>query len=284
MEITASLLDFIQDDYLPKEKVIPERITKDLLLECEQEFCAYCDAPLVKYYTTQPRLLVTLRFDIWLTVKNKHCINPECPMCQRKTAVHNPELERFVLYDHRYAYDVILLLGYLIYKKYYTEQGVIAYLLETHGIVITQPDVNHYKRIALAISEATLICNVDKVRKGLETLPFRVYSLDGTNSNFSKTLFIVRDLISGMVLGVAMLTEHDKDTIHQFLETIFTRFGRPDYLIGDGERGLIAAARQFYLDIPFQYCHQHFLKNLGKALMEEADKNLNKALKKTILN
>ena len=84
METTASLLDFIQDDYIPKEKVIPERIKKEILLECEDTCCAYCGAPLYKYYTTQPRLLVTLRFDIMLSVKHKHCTNSECLMCQNK--------------------------------------------------------------------------------------------------------------------------------------------------------------------------------------------------------
>jgi hypothetical protein len=205
-------------------------------------------------------------------------------MCQKKMRIHNPELERFVHYDHRYAYDVILLIGHLIYHNFYTEQEVVQYLLEEHGIVLSQPDINHYKRIALAISEATLVCNTPQIRAGLAALPVRIYVLDGTNSNFSKTLFIVRELMTGMTLGVALLTEHDKETIHQFLESIFTQFGRPDFMVGDGERGVISAARKFYLEIPFQYCHQHFLKNLGKALMEDTEKDLNRILKKTILN
>ena len=66
----------------------------------------------------------------------------------------------------------------------------------------------------------------------------------------------------------------------EFLEEIFQKFGRPDFLIGDGERGLIGAVRKFYLDIPFQYCQQHFLKNMGKALMEDLIKKLNSVLKK----
>jgi hypothetical protein len=279
---SVSLIDYVQDNFVPQKKVIPERITKELLLECEQTHCTFCDSPLYSHYTSNSRLLVTVRFNLWLRVEYVQCLNPDCFMHQNKISIHNPELERFMLYDHRYALDITFLIGHLIYKENYTEQKVVTYLLENHGIAITQPDVNHYKRIALAISEATLICNAEKVRKGLDALPFRVYSIDGTNSNFSKTLFIVRDLISGMVLGVAMLTEHDKDTIHQFLEAIFGKFGRPDYLVGDGERGLIAAARLYYMDIPFQYCQQHFLKNLGKALMEETAKSLNKLQKKNI--
>jgi transposase len=284
MENTISLLNFIQDDYIPKPKEIPPRINKDLMLECEEKDCPCCGQPLAKYYTTKLRLLITIIYDLNLSVRYKKCNNPTCLMAQTKVAFHNLELERFMYYDHTYAYDVILLIGHLIFQKHNTEHKVVQFLLENHGITISQPEVNHYKRIALAISEATLISNVDKIRQGLDKQPYRIYVLDGTNSNFSKTLFIVRDLISGTVLGVAMLTEHDKDTIHQFLEGIFERFGQPDYLVGDGERGLIGAARQFYLDIPFQYCQQHFLKNLGKALMENTVKDLNKMLKKTILN
>ena len=61
---------------------------------------------------------------------------------------------------------------------------------------------------------------------------------------------------------------HDADTIHDFMEAVFQKFGVPDYMVGDGERGLIGAVREYYSDIPYQYCHRHFLDNMGKSLME----------------
>jgi hypothetical protein len=281
MEIITSLFGYIKDDYIPPPIVIPTREVKEVLLDCEEINCPFCGALLRVYYTTKPRFLISILFDMRIRVRNKRCTNPDCIMCQNHIPIHNSELERIVFYDHRYAYDVILLIGHLTSINY-TENDVAKYLLENHGIDICQPDVNHYKHIALAISQATLLSNVNTVRERLAALPCRVYSLDGTNSNFSETLFIVRELITGLVLGVAILTEHDKETVHVFLEGIFTRFGQPDYLVGDGERGIIAAARGFYPDLPFAYCQQHFLKNLGKALMEDVEKDLNKALKKTI--
>ena len=282
MENTTSLFSYIKDDYIPPPVIIPTWEVKEVLLEYEETCCSLCGTPLRVYYTTKPRFLVTILYDMWIRVKNKRCPNPDCIMCQNHIPIHNTDLEQIVFYDHRYAYDVILLIGYLIAKNY-TEKEVAKFLLEKHGIDMCQPDVNHYKRIALAISQATLLSNADTVRERLATLPCRVYSLDGTNSNFSETLFIVRELITGLVLGVAILTEDDKDTIHAFLEGIFTCFGRPDFLVGDGERGVIAAAWGFYADIPFAYCQQHFLRNLGKSLMEDVEKDLNKLLKKTIL-
>ncbi len=230
MEITTSLFGYIKDDYIPPPIVIPTREVKEILLDCEETNCPLCGALLRVYYTTKPRFLISILFDMWISVRNKRCTNPDCIMCQNHIPIHNPDLERIVFYDHQYAYDVILLIGHLTSINY-TENEVAKYLLDNHGIDICQPDVNHYKHIALAISQATLLSNIDTVRERLAALPCRVYSLDGTNSNFSETLFIVRELITGLVLGVAILTEHDKETVHTFLEEIFTRFGRPDYLV-----------------------------------------------------
>ena len=153
---------------------------------------------------------------------------------------------------------------------------MVKYLLKEHGITISQPSVNNYKRIALALGEALIMGNEEKIKSGLDKLSFRVYSIDGLSSNRSRTLFIVRDLISGTVLGSALLDKHDADTIHDFMEAVFQKFGVPDYMVGDGERGLIGTVREYYSVIPYQYCHRRFVDNMGKTLM----KDFYKALKK----
>lgn len=70
------------------------------------------------------------------------------------------------------------------------------------------------------------------------------------------------------VLRLALLDKHDTDTIHNFMEAVFQKFGTPDYMVGDGETRLIGAMRKYYSDILYQYCQRHFLDNLGKVLMK----------------
>lgn len=282
MPVVTSLIEYIKDEYIPKKKVIPERIKKYVVLKCFETCCPICGETLVPYYTSKPRKIITLECDLYLKVKYMQCDNGNCFTCKSHIGMHNPELDRIVLTKHHYAFDVTLLIGYLAYQDHKTELQIVTYLLEEHGIIISQPNVNHHKKIALAISEATLISNTKKVKMQLDKLPKRVYVLDGTSSNRSKTLFIIRELITGTVLGVSILTKHDEDTIKEFMENIFNQFGRPDFLVGDGERGLLAAVRNHCQDIPYQYCHTHFFKNMGKALMEELFKSLNKSLKKTL--
>ncbi len=276
MEKTTSLRHFIKDEFVPEPKQIPTRIKKEVTLDLEESVCPLCGEPLDYYYLSNERPLITIKYDIALRVVHKKCVNEECIACSSKRDFYNPSLDLYMLPKKKYAMDVVLLIGHLIQQEHYTEEEVVTYLLEEHGITISQPSVNNYKRIALALGEALIRGNEEKIKKGLDELPVRVYSIDGLSSNRSRTLFVIRDVISGTILGSALLDRHDAETIHEFMEAVFQRFGPPDYMVGDGERGLLAAVREYYSDIPYQYCQRHFLNNMGKALMED----LHKALKK----
>ena len=270
------MVDFIKDEFVPEPKQVPERSKKELTLDLEDKFCPFCGHLLEYYYTSKPRLLVTIEHDISLRVIHYHCVNEGCVAAASNRRFYSPSFDTCVLPKKMYAMDVVLLIGYLIQQEHKTEEEVANYLLEEHGITITQPCVNKYKRVDLALGEALVAGNAERIKDGLDKLPFRVYSIDGLSSNRSRTLFVIRDLISGTVLGSALLDEHDADTIHDFMETVFQQFGVPDYMIGDAQTGLIGAVRKYYPAIPYQYCHRHFLNNMGKDLMED----LYKALKK----
>ena len=276
MEKAISLIDFIKDEFVPEPKQIPERIKKEVTLDLEDIFCPFCRYPLEYHYWSNAKPLITIKYDISLRVVHKRCVNEECVACTSKRNFYNPSLDLYVLPKKTYAMDVILLIGHLIQQEHYMEEDVVKYLLKEHGITISQPSVNNYKQIAMALGEILIQGNKEKIKSGLDVLPVRVYSIDGLSSNRSRTLFVIRDLINRTVLGSVLLDKHDDDAIHDFMEAVFHKFGVPDYMVGDGEHGLIGAVRKYYRDIPYQYCQRHFLDNLGKALMED----LYKALKK----
>ena len=269
MEKTISLIDYIKDEFVPEPPKIPERIEKEVTLDLEEIYCPFCGHLLEYHYLSNARPLITLEYDISLKVVHKKCVNQECIAFAAGRNFYNPSLDLYMLPKKMYAMDVTLLIGYLIQQENYTEEEVVKYLLEEHGITISQPSVNNYKRIALALGETLIVENHEKIKEGLDGLPCRIYSIDGLSSNKSKTLFIIRELISGTVLGSALLDKHDSETIHDFMAAVFQKFGDPDYMVGDAERGLLGAVREYYSHIPYQYCQRHFLDNMGKALMED---------------
>jgi len=262
-----TLKDYVRDDFVPKPKEPPARVVEEVILPCDEEVCPFCGAPLVYWYLSTKRTLITIPYDVKLQVVHKKCVNEECPACQQERAFYNPTLDQYALPNHHLALDVTLLIGDLIFQDHYTEKDVVKYLREEHGICVTQPTVNNYKNICLALGQAMLADDGGKIRQALDQAPARVYSIDGVASNKSKTLFIIREVFSGVTLGAALLDAHDAKTIHAFMEQVFEAFGRPEFLVGDGQTGLIGAAREYYPDISYQYCHRHFLCNLGKALM-----------------
>ncbi|MHA1660050.1 MAG: hypothetical protein ACTSUT_13130, partial [Promethearchaeota archaeon] len=78
METTTNLIDFIKDKFVPEPKEIPERFKKELILDLEENFCPFCGYPLEYYYTSKPRLLITIEHDISLRVVHKRCENEGC--------------------------------------------------------------------------------------------------------------------------------------------------------------------------------------------------------------
>ena len=279
MQTVTSLQPYVKDDFIPLPKQPPNRPHEELKLDLKDLACPFRGAHLAIYYYTHVRTLVTLPTDVALVVVHRTCTNEECLACVAEHDFYNTSLDLYALPNRPLALDVILLIGHLTQQREHslTEQEVVDYLWREHGIQTTQPRVNEYKHLAIALGEAILSTNAAKIKADLDKLPVRVYSIDGLSSNRSRTLFVIRDLFSGAVLGVALLDQHDANTIHAFLEKVFLAFGKPNFLVGDGETGVYGAACQFYPEIPYQYCQRHFLDNLGSALMGD----LHEALKNT---
>ena len=165
MELITNLIDFIKDEFVPEPKEVPERIKKELTLDLEDLFCPFCGHTLEYYYTNKPRLLVTIKNDITLRVVHRRCVSEECVAATLNRSFYNPSMDLYVLPKKMYAMDVVLLIGYLIQQKNKTEEGVAKYLLEAHGIKICQSSVNKYKRIALALGEALIRGNAERIKR-----------------------------------------------------------------------------------------------------------------------
>ena len=242
----------------------------------EYIFCPFCGHPLEYHYKSNKKTLITLNYEIELHVIHRKCVNEECQACIVGRNFYNHSLDLYALPKRRFALDVTFLIGHLIHEENYTEEEVVEYLLNEHGISICQASVSNYNKICLALSETILANNPSKIKEGLDKLPFKIYTIDGLSSNKSRTLFVVRELLTGVILGMALLDNHDAKSMREFMEKIFQAFGKPDGMVGDGEKGLMRAVREYYDDIPYQYCQRHFLDNLGGALMKELNQEAKK--------
>lgn len=95
-------------------------------------------------------------------------------------------------------------------------------------------------------------------------------------------LWLFVDLISNRVLKVVILKNADSNTLHNLIEGILKEFDVE--LIGgvsDKQNSITTMHKKYYSDIPWQYCHFHFLQNLWNHI-EVKDGNLHKKLSKMV--
>jgi hypothetical protein len=107
-----------------------------------------------------------------------------------------------------------------------------------------------------------------------------ILHIDGTCQGDSPILFAGLDELSGVVLeSVKMPSEH-ADTLIPLLTGIRLRYGVPLGLVHDMGRGILAAVAVVFPGVADYICHFHFLRDIGKDLLEKEYNDLRSGLQK----
>jgi len=95
-------------------------------------------------------------------------------------------------------------------------------------------------------------------------------------------LWLFVDLISNRVLKVVILQSADAQTLHEQVEEILADY-EVELLggVSDKQNSIISMHEKYFSEIPWQYCHFHFLQNLWNHI-EVKDGNLHKKLSKIV--
>jgi hypothetical protein len=89
------------------------------------------------------------------------------------------------------------------------------------------------------------------------------------------------DEISGMVLSSVKINSEKKEFIVAFLQDVRAKYGNPLAVASDMGKGLLAALEIVFPGIPVFICHFHFLRDIGKDLLDEDYRALRSRLKKS---
>jgi hypothetical protein len=86
------------------------------------------------------------------------------------------------------------------------------------------------------------------------------------------------DAIMKIVLANCKLLSEKSDAIIPFLEDIKNLFGEPLALVHDMSKGIIKAVNRVFPNSLDFICHFHFLRDIGKDLLEDEYDNIRKRL------
>jgi hypothetical protein len=178
-----------------------------------------------------------------------------------------------------FGYDVIVHVGYSLFVHCRSEQEIIKELA-ARNISISGREIRFLGQkfvtyLAVAHRESR-----QQIRKVMDRRGGYILHLDGTCEADSPHLFSGLDGIAELVLENVKLPSERADLLIPFLRRIKGQYGDPIALVHDMGKGILSAIETVFPGKPDFICHFHFLRDIGKDLLEDEYQRIRNRLKK----
>lgn len=239
----------------------------------EIKVCSRCGTK-INVLKTEKRTVVTMGTGTFVA-RETHL---HCPHCRE--IGRSQDLRKLVPFKCTYGYDVLVHVGKSLYIRSINEQAV-AKELKSMAIDISENEIRYLGQkfiayLSICHGQSQLKMRLAMARKGGYIL-----HIDGTCEGDSPHLFTGMDEISGIILSSVKINSEKKKKIVPFLKNIQVKYGTPLAVVSDMGKGLLAAIEDVFPDIPSLICHFHFLRDIGKDLLDDDYRTLRNGLTKS---
>lgn len=191
----------------------------------------------------------------------------QCGLCSR--TFPSDTLLRLVGARCNVAFDVLVFVGEALFRRHRNAREVRGELIE-RNIRLSISEIDYLGRkfimyLALAHRRAT-----PRIRRAMEVSGGYILHLDAMHEGEAPTLMSGIDSLSKFVLGNVKLPSEHADHIAPFLQKLKADFGDPIACVHDMGSGILKAVAQVFPGTRDFICHFHFLRDLGKDLLEPA--------------
>lgn len=229
-----------------------------------QTDCPDCRAPL-EVYKTRCKTLYTLQLGCFRAHQTLLCCGePECP---NETIYAPEELTRLAPGGCSFGYDVMVFVGQALFLRHRRADEIIEELRVRH-VRLSASEVGYLGKkfvVYLALAHRQ---SAPDLQKAMQTQGGYMLHLDGTCEGGGPMLMSSLDSLSEIVLGNVKAPSEKAEQIIPFLQEIKRRYGVPVAVVHDMGVGILAAVKEVFAGVPDFICHFHFLRDLGKDLLE----------------
>ena len=199
-----------------------------------------------------------------------------CPRCG--LVVGSQELKKLVPERCSNGYDVLAYVGEAFFLNSCDNEQIVMNLKEKN-IHICRSEVSYLaKKFIVYLS--LIHKKVQKETKDFMSLSGGyILHLDGTCDGDSPHLISVLDGITEIVLDNTKVSTENADDLIPFLKGIKDAYGDPVAVVSDMGKGILAAFKNVFNNVPSFICHFHFLKSVGKEFFGEENDTIRKRLK-----
>jgi hypothetical protein len=180
----------------------------------------------------------------------------------------SPELREIVPPLCKFGYDVLVYVGKEAFIRCHSDKKIIQEL-RSNNISISPSEIAYLEKkfvvyLALAHSQSS-----QRIKEAMAIRGGYLLHLDGTCEGDSPHLMTGLDEISGIVLHNVKMPSESADRIIPFLERIKEEYGAPLAVVRDMAKGISNAVRKVFPGVADFVCHFHFLRDIGKDLLEK---------------
>ena len=241
----------------------------------ELAVCPKCSQRLKVKKTSNGRMGFTLhvgRLEI-------HETSFYCAACNDPRIYRSEELSRLFPERCNFGYDVIVHIGRRLFLDN-LPVGAIKEELKLKNVDISESEIGFLARrfihyLAIAHRQAS-----SRLREAMDANGGYILHIDATCEGGGPMLVSGMDALTSTILWNEKIPTEKADYAANFLREISQMYGRPLLVVSDMSNGFEGAVREvFGTDMPTLICHFHFLRDIGKDLLEKEYDTLRRRLR-----
>jgi len=218
---------------------------------------------------TQARFVTSLGF---------RCPNPDCP--HPRTVYRSALGESLSIKGSTYGLDVVVRIGHLWLHENRNRSEIHARIKDQ--VPLSERHVQNLFESYLALLRCEQATNLAQLPVLAQKQSGLVLSLDGLRpENGNESLYILREVLSGMVLWAVNLPEADQATLAALLKPVAELQLPILGVISDAQASIRLAVAQVFPGVPHGFCHFHVAREAAKPIFE-ADRHMKKEIKQQV--
>jgi hypothetical protein len=234
--------------------------------------CVSCGARLRRRLTLSRRVVITQDGPLQVTHCGYRCPNLACAGARR--TYRSAVADGLALPGFTFGLDWILLIGRLRLGQHLTldqTHQAVQERLARYQVTISRREVLYLFEAYCSLLRAAQEWRADPPwRAEVEANGGVLLALDGIQPDKGhETIYLLRDLLSGHLLGAHNLLSSETRVIQEELLAPIVAWGIPVLgVLSDGQESLLQAVAATWPGVPHQICHFHALREAGRLLYE----------------
>lgn len=219
-------------------------------------------------YKTRKRTIYTDKLGKIQAIEHQKICPRHCSDNQSKPIIYKPEkLSEIVRPGWNFSDTIMWLCAYKRFIDGRSESEIVKDF-KHRNVLISRQEVSRLSRISIKSISQMHFERTDEIKKLVERNGGYILHIDGTIDGDYESLLICYDSISGVILYSAQVDTESSENVKPMLEFLKNNLGAPLCGMTDLGTKIRSACEEVFPDVPFAVCRFHFLRDLGKDLLE----------------